>query len=66
MFIFNQVSTGKPRPLATAAINVKEYASEVPTQTSTEVRLKILSKKIASATIKFTVSSCFVREGKAT
>jgi hypothetical protein len=45
---------------------VKEYAFEVPTQTSSELKMKILSKKIVSATVKFTVSSCFVREGKAT
>lgn len=64
--VFLQVSTGKPRALATAAINVKEYASEVPTQTSSELRLKVMSKKIVSAAVKFTVSSCFIREGKAT
>ncbi len=66
IFSFFQVSTGKPRALATAAINVKEYACEVPTQTSSELRLKVMSKKIVSATVKFTVSSCFIREGKAT
>ncbi|CAL8110865.1 unnamed protein product [Orchesella dallaii] len=60
------VSTGKPRALATGALNVKDYASEVPTQTSSELKMKVLSKKIVSASVKFTVSSCFIREGKAT
>jgi len=60
------VSTGKPRPLATSHLNVKEFAFDVPTQTSSEINLKPLSKKIVSATVKFTVSSCLIREGKAT
>jgi len=60
------MTTGKPRPLATCAINVKEFATEVPTQFSQNMKLKIVCKKIVAATIKFTVSSCFVREGKAT
>jgi hypothetical protein len=66
MLLVLQVSTGKPRPLATGAINVKDYAFDVPTQTNSELKLKPVSKKIASASIKFNVSSCFIREGKAT
>jgi len=60
------VSTGKPRPLASANINLRTYASEVPTQTSTQLTLKPVSKKVTAASIQFTVSSAFIREGKAT
>jgi len=45
---------------------MKDYASEIPTQMSSDLTLKVLSKKIVSASVKFTVSSCFIREGKAT
>ena len=60
------MSTGKARPLATCPLNMKDYATDVPTQTNTELKLKIMSKKIVSASIKLTVSSRFLREGKAT
>lgn len=60
------MSTGKPRPLATGHVNVKEYAFDIPTQTNSELKMKPVSKKIASASVKFSVSSCFIREGKAT
>ncbi|OXA59855.1 EH domain-binding protein 1-like protein 1 isoform X2 [Folsomia candida] len=60
------VSTGKPRPIANGTINIKAYAFDVPTQTNSELKLKPVSKKIVSASLKFNVSSCFIREGKAT
>jgi len=60
------MSTGKPRPLANGTVNIKDFACDVPTQTSSEIKLKPVSKKIVSASVKFSVSSCFIREGKAT
>lgn len=67
MFVVEDVSAmGKKRVLASASINMRNYASELPTQQSFELTLKPLSRKIVSAKLELTLSCVFLREGKAT
>lgn len=57
---------GKKRVLASAAINMRKYASIDPTQQSFTLSLKPVSRKISSANLELTLSCVFLREGKAT
>lgn len=57
---------GKKRVLATATINMRKYASDLPTQQSFVLSLKPASRKIISAELEITLSCVFLREGKAT
>lgn len=57
---------GKKRILASAAINMRKYASIESTQQTFEISLKPTTKKIVSAKIELTISCVFLREGKAT
>lgn len=67
MFFDVQVSSmGKKRVLASANINMRKYASELPTQQTIELILKPVSRKIVSAHLELTLSCVFLREGKAT
>uniref|UniRef100_A0A3B4WXK9 EH domain binding protein 1 like 1 n=1 Tax=Seriola lalandi dorsalis TaxID=1841481 RepID=A0A3B4WXK9_SERLL len=52
--------------LASADINLKKFASPMPTQTDLTLKLKPLSVKVVEATLKLSLSCVFVREGKAT
>lgn len=52
--------------MATSSINMKQYASPMPTQTDVKLKFKPLSKKVVSATLQFSLSCIFLREGKAT
>ncbi|XP_016125315.1 EH domain-binding protein 1-like [Sinocyclocheilus grahami] len=45
---------------------MKQYASAMPTQTDVKLKFKPLSKKVVSATLQFSLSCIFLREGKAT
>uniref|UniRef100_A0A3Q2UBM7 EH domain binding protein 1 n=1 Tax=Fundulus heteroclitus TaxID=8078 RepID=A0A3Q2UBM7_FUNHE len=45
---------------------MKQYASPMPTQTDVKLKFKPLSKKVVSATLQFSLSCIFLREGKAT
>ncbi|XKL66739.1 hypothetical protein PGB90_010159 [Kerria lacca] len=66
-FIIEDVSTmGKRRHLASSNINMRKYASVDSTQHSLQIQFKPLSKKIVSAVLECTLSSVFIREGKAT
>ncbi|TKS86033.1 EH domain-binding protein 1 [Collichthys lucidus] len=63
----NQESpSGRRKALATSSINMKQYASPMPTQTDVKLKFKPLSKKVVSATLQFSLSCIFLREGKAT
>ena len=64
--LFQQSASGRRKPLASGAINMKDYASAVPTQHTLTIKLNPLTKKIVGAKIKFTLSCVFLREGKAT
>ncbi|NWW31195.1 EHBP1 protein, partial [Panurus biarmicus] len=58
--------SGRRKALATSSINMKQYASPMPTQTDVRLKFKPLSKKVVSATLQFSLSCIFLREGKAT
>ncbi|XP_019404746.1 PREDICTED: EH domain-binding protein 1 isoform X9 [Crocodylus porosus] len=64
--IENESPSGRRKALATSIINMKQYASPMPTQTDVKLKFKPLSKKVVSATLQFSLSCIFLREGKAT
>ncbi|XP_054033230.1 EH domain-binding protein 1 isoform X4 [Dryobates pubescens] len=64
--IENESPSGRRKALATSSINMKQYASPMPTQTDVRLKFKPLSKKVVSATLQFSLSCIFLREGKAT
>ncbi|XP_067311638.1 EH domain-binding protein 1 isoform X2 [Pseudorasbora parva] len=64
--IENESPSGRRKALATSCINMKQYASAMPTQTDVKIKFKPLSKKVVSATLQFSLSCIFLREGKAT
>ncbi|XP_041418575.1 EH domain-binding protein 1 isoform X2 [Xenopus laevis] len=64
--IENESSSGRRKALATSNINMKQYASPMPTQTDVKLKFKPLSKKVVAATLQFSLSCIFLREGKAT
>ena len=64
---FHQVaSNGKRRQLASGCLNMKLYASLIPSQQQVKLKLNVSSKKIVSAALNLTISCVFIREGKAT
>ncbi|KAG2467335.1 EHBP1 protein, partial [Polypterus senegalus] len=64
--IENESPSGRRKALATSSINMKQYASPMPTQTDVKLKFKPLSKKVVAATLQFSLSCIFLREGKAT
>ncbi|KAL2773960.1 EH domain-binding protein 1 isoform 8 [Daubentonia madagascariensis] len=64
--LFKESLSGRRKALATSSINMKQYASPMPTQTDVKLKFKPLSKKVVSATLQFSLSCIFLREGKAT
>ncbi|XP_066494704.1 EH domain-binding protein 1 isoform X1 [Tiliqua scincoides] len=64
--IENESPSGRRKALATSNINMKQYASPMPTQTDVKLKFKPLSKKVVSSTLQFSLSCIFLREGKAT
>uniref|UniRef100_A0A8C5M8S3 EH domain binding protein 1 n=1 Tax=Leptobrachium leishanense TaxID=445787 RepID=A0A8C5M8S3_9ANUR len=64
--IENESPSGRRKALATSNINMKQYASPMPTQTDVKLKFKPLSKKVVAATLQFSLSCIFLREGKAT
>ncbi|KAK9510324.1 hypothetical protein O3M35_005130 [Rhynocoris fuscipes] len=66
-YILEEVSgSGKRRQLASANVNMRKYASVDSSQHQLNLVLKPISKKIISASLECTLSSVFLREGKAT
>ncbi|KAG5831095.1 hypothetical protein ANANG_G00300220 [Anguilla anguilla] len=63
---FQESPSGRRKALATSSINMKQYASPMPTQTDVKLKFKPLSKKVVAATLQFSLSCIFLREGKAT
>lgn len=67
IFVLEDVSPmGKKRALASAAINMKKYASIESTQQTFALQLRPITKKIVAAELELTISCVFLREGKAT
>ncbi|KAG5855635.1 hypothetical protein ANANG_G00051170 [Anguilla anguilla] len=64
--IENESPSGRRKALATSSINMKQYASPMPTQTDVKLKFKPLSKKVVAATLQLSLSCIFLREGKAT
>ncbi|KAJ8246186.1 hypothetical protein GJAV_G00264660 [Gymnothorax javanicus] len=64
--IENESPSGRRKALATSSINMKQYASPMPTQTDVKLKFKPLSKKVVCATLQLSLSCIFLREGKAT
>ena len=64
--ILQQARGGRRKIIASATINMKDYASDVPTQHTMTITLKPATKKIVKASIQLTLSCVFLREGKAT
>ncbi|XP_059160226.1 EH domain-binding protein 1-like isoform X3 [Physella acuta] len=65
-FTIEDHSKGSRKVLASRSINMKDYASQIPTQTSLKLKLKPVSKKVVAAVLELTLSCVFLREGKAT
>ncbi|XP_026816637.1 EH domain-binding protein 1 isoform X3 [Rhopalosiphum maidis] len=66
-FAIEDVSNlGKHRQIAVAVLNMKKYASVDSTQSQITLVFKPTSKKITSASLEMTITSVFLREGKAT
>nr|XP_057942732.1 EH domain-binding protein 1-like protein 1 isoform X2 [Doryrhamphus excisus] len=65
-FVIEGESKGHRKVLASADINLKNFASPTPTQTDLNLRLKPLSVKVVEASLRLSLSCIFVREGKAT
>ncbi|XP_070180895.1 EH domain-binding protein 1-like isoform X2 [Littorina saxatilis] len=65
-FVIEDHSKGKKKVLASQTINMAQYASAIPMQTDIKLNLKAASKKVVAASIQFTLSCVFLREGKAT
>ncbi|CAH1733100.1 EH domain-binding protein 1 isoform X3 [Aphis gossypii] len=66
-FAIEDVSNlGKHRQIAVAMLNMRKYASVDSTQNQITLVFKPTSKKITSASLEMTITSVFLREGKAT
>ena len=63
------VSSGgkhKEKVIASQFVNLKLFATIVPSQSQIEVRLQPSSSKVVFATLHLTLSCVFLRQGKAT
>ncbi|XP_068600702.1 centrosome-associated protein CEP250-like isoform X2 [Brachionichthys hirsutus] len=65
-FVIEGENKGHRKVLASADVNLKQFASPTPTQTDLTLKLKPLSVKVVEASLKLSLSCVFVREGKAT
>ncbi|GAB1602573.1 EH domain-binding protein 1-like [Argonauta hians] len=57
---------GRRKILASKALNMPNFATELPSQNSITLQLKPVSKKVKEASLHLTLSCLFLREGKAT
>uniref|UniRef100_A0A672R421 EH domain binding protein 1 like 1 n=1 Tax=Sinocyclocheilus grahami TaxID=75366 RepID=A0A672R421_SINGR len=65
-FIIENETKGHRKVLASVDVNMKKYTSATPAQFDLALTLKPLSVKVLDATLKFTLSCVFLKEGKAT
>ncbi|CAF91157.1 unnamed protein product, partial [Tetraodon nigroviridis] len=61
-----QESRGRTKVLATANVNIKQFASASPAQYDLTLQLKPASAKVLEASLKLRLSCVFLKEGKAT
>ena len=59
-------SSGKRKVLATTSINMVRYASSMPYDHDLHLRLKPTSRKIKTVMLEVSLTSKFLKEGKAT
>ena len=57
---------GRRKPIATASINMADYASTCYSTVDVSLTMKIASKKVLSAKLDLQLSSILLKEGKAT
>ncbi|XP_061815345.1 EH domain-binding protein 1 isoform X9 [Nerophis lumbriciformis] len=65
-FVIENETKGRRKVLASADVNMKDYASATPAHYDLRLKLKPLSVKVKEATLKLTLSCVFLKEGKAT
>lgn len=67
-FNFKEDTKGKRNLLASGKINLENYINIEPfyQQEIKDFKLKPISSKVKSASISFTISSQFIKDGKAT
>ncbi|XP_077598798.1 LOW QUALITY PROTEIN: EH domain-binding protein 1-like [Stigmatopora nigra] len=65
-FVVENETKGRRKVLASADVNMKTFASATPAHFDLTLKLKPLSVKVKEATLKLTLSSVFLKEGKAT
>ena len=63
---FKESATTRRRVLATHSLNLAEFANSLPTQNNLKITLRAASKKVASATLLFTLHGLMLRSGDAT
>ncbi|XP_013877032.1 EH domain-binding protein 1 [Austrofundulus limnaeus] len=65
-FVIENETKGRRKVLASADVNMKNYASSTPAQYDITLKFKPLSVKVVEATLKLNLSCIFLKEGKAT
>uniref|UniRef100_H3C1L5 EH domain binding protein 1 like 1 n=1 Tax=Tetraodon nigroviridis TaxID=99883 RepID=H3C1L5_TETNG len=65
-FVIEEESRGRTKVLATANVNIKQFASASPAQYDLTLQLKPASAKVLEASLKLRLSCVFLKEGKAT
>ena len=66
-FILEDVTAGgKRKPVAQGRLNMRDFASAVPTQHNLTVKLRPISKKVTAARLTLTLTAELLKEGKAT
>ena len=66
-FILEDVAAGgKRKPVAQGRLNMRDFASAVPTQHNLTVKLRPISKKVTAARLTLTLTAELLKEGKAT
>ncbi|XP_077989246.1 EH domain-binding protein 1-like isoform X3 [Glandiceps talaboti] len=66
IFVVEDVSKHGKKKLCEQHINMKQYASVLPSQTNIKIPLKPLTKKCVAAALSVTISCVLLREGFAT
>lgn len=61
-----QETKGRTKALASARVNMKQFASVTPAQFDITLKLKPASVKVLEASLKLRLSCVFLKEGKAT
>ncbi|XP_056882665.1 EH domain-binding protein 1-like protein 1 isoform X19 [Takifugu flavidus] len=65
-FLIENETKGRTKALASARVNMKQFASATPAQFDITLKLKPASVKVLEASLKLRLSCVFLKEGKAT